>query len=456
MRYKFISSQKIQNQQKIKASYFLSDGVLREEKVKSMPYDFLIDTVDYCSNIGGINKRIYVDKANGIPLVSMTEMLTHNPHKSCKYVSKTIGIHTYKHLFKNQMIVASVVGAIGELAYVNELAVGSVTGNNIIKFLSNKDGYNGFLYAYLCGSYGNQILRKLKGGAVQSYVDPELFKKIPIPRLTNKVRLQTHNLMESASRLRVEANNLLEKSVLLIENEMGLSKMVLNNEKKVSSKLLFSNYNKRFNSSAYLNYGQNTIKSLEGRKITNISGLGFDVTRPGIFKRIKVKQGQGFPYIKGAELVKVNPFSSCEYLSKTKTPFLEELRLRENQILLTCAGTVGETRLITKEFEEKNAVGSQDIIRIDAENSTISQLYLFAYLRTKTAYSYMQSLKYGAVIERVEPFHIESLPVFVTSEEKYQIIVQNIKQYSENLYLAFKKEESAIEIVEKEIEQWEK
>jgi restriction endonuclease S subunit len=458
MRYKFINIQKIQNQQKIKGSYFLSDGVLKEERIKSMPNDFLIDTVDYCSNIGGINKRIYVDETNGIPLVSMTEMLTHNPQKNCKYVSKIIGIHTFKHLFKEQMIVASVVGAIGELAYVNKLSSGSVTGNNIIKFLSNKEGYNGYLYAYLCGSYGNQILKKLKGGAVQSYVDPELFKKIPVPRLSAEIRLRTHNLIESASRLRVEANNLLDKSVELIELEMGSFEGVPKNERMVPSNLIFSNYNKRFNSTSYLNFGQDSIKLLKESKVqtSRISELGFQVTRPGIFKRVKVKQGQGFPYIKGAELAKLNPFSSCEYLSKTKTPFLDELRLKENQILLTCAGTVGETRLITKEFEENNAVGSQDIIRIDAKKSEISQLYLFAYLKTKLAHSYIQSLKYGAVIERVEPFHIESLPVFITNNRTYELIIENIKNYSNNLYLAFCKEKLAIETVEKEIEEWQK
>ncbi|NQU53392.1 MAG: restriction endonuclease subunit S, partial [Bacteroidetes bacterium] len=188
MKYKLIKSRSIYDQQKMKAGYFLSEGALSEEKIKSMPHEILIDTVDYCSNIGGINKRIYVDAKNGIPMVSMTDMVSNNPLKTCKYVSKTIGVSTLKHLFKNQMIVASVVGAIGEISFVNKISEGCITGNNIIKFISNRDKFNGYLYAYLCSKYGNQIIKKLSGGAVQSYVDPELFKVIPVPKLNIQER----------------------------------------------------------------------------------------------------------------------------------------------------------------------------------------------------------------------------------------------------------------------------
>ncbi len=69
----------------------------------------------------------------------------------------------------------------------------------------------------------------------------------------------------------------------------------------------------------------------------------------------------------------------CEYLSKTRTPFLNELKLKEDQILLTCAGTVGDVKLISQEFEERNAIGSQDIIRVESEDIHLPTFYLFAY-----------------------------------------------------------------------------
>ena len=56
----------------------------------------------------------------------------------------------------------------------------------------------------------------------------------------------------------------------------------------------------------------------------DLGKCGVNISRPGIFKRVYVNKG-GLPYIKGSELALCNPFANCVYLSKTKTPFLEEL-----------------------------------------------------------------------------------------------------------------------------------
>jgi restriction endonuclease S subunit len=458
MRVKTVNISSVIKHNKLKSGYFLSDGVIYEELIKTKPYERLIDTVSYCSNIGGINKRIYVEKEYGIPMVSMSDMVNNDPSKTCKYVSKKIGVSTLKHLFKNQMILASVVGAIGELAIVNKNSEGFITGNNLIKFISERDNYNGFLYAFLLSRYGNELIKKLSGGAVQSYIDPELFKEIPIPIFDSPLREKINTLIQEASELRVSADNILKESVSQIESQMKYEASPRPSVGNVKISTINSNYNQRLTSTSYINRGQNFFKLLsENKKIkSDVASLSFSVHRPGIFKRIKVDSFNGLAYIKGSELSKQNPFYSCEYLSKTKTPFLNELSLKENQILFTCAGTVGDIKLITKEFEERKAIGSQDIIRIEKGDSQTSIYYLFCYLNTEIVQDYIQSLKYGAVIERVEPFHVNSIPVFIPENKVYEKIVSDIKLYKDNLYHAFKKEEKAIDLVEKEIESWQK
>ena len=217
-----------------------------------------------------------------------------------------------------------------------------------------------------------------------------------------------------------------------------------------------NNYQNRLNSPTYINQGVASIEILKSKGIEfkSLKQLSFVVTRPGIFKRVKVKGTNGLPYIKGSELNKVNPFNSCEYLSKTKTPFLDELKLYENQILFTCAGTVGEIKLISKEFEECNAIGSQDIIRIDGSNSDISIFYLFAYLKTEIISHYIQSLKYGSVIERVEPFHVDMVPIYVPDENLLNEVADSVLKFKNYLYDAFTNEQKAINLIENEIETW--
>ena len=63
-------------------------------------------------------------------------------------------------------------------------------------------------------------------------------------------------------------------------------------------------------------------------------------------------------------------------------------------------------------------------------------------------------MKYGSEIERIEPFHVESIPVIEPSKEISQQITTLIQQYMDYTYHAFNAEETAINLVEHEIESW--
>lgn len=185
------------------------------------------------------------------------------------------------------------------------------------------------------------------------------------------------------------------------------------------------------------------------RTIANIDGK---VYRPGIFKRNYVSNG--IPYIKGSEIFLTNPFRRCEQLSRTLTPFIDEMSMKEGQILITCAGSVGDIKLITKEYEDKKSIGSQDIIRLESNDELYTKEYLFVYLQQPFVYDYIQSMKYGSVIERIEPFHVESIPVIEPTKELSEEITSIIRNYMDCTYRAFNCEEKAIAMVEQEIEKW--
>jgi restriction endonuclease S subunit len=245
-----------------------------------------------------------------------------------------------------------------------------------------------------------------------------------------------------------EANIILEKEIK-VQFRKESFKIGSNKIKDI-----FSSLQCRLDPPALISDGVETINKLksEGVVFKTLTECNTYIYRPGIFKRSYVKKG--YPYIKGSELFDNNPFLRCQYLSKTKTPFVEQMLLRENQILITCAGSCGQVKLITKEFEDKGAIGSQDIIRVEAKDSLFTTEYLFIYFQLPFVFDYIQSMKYGSVIERIEPFHVESIPVFMPSEEVSQEITDKIHTYKKNMYVAFNKESQAITLVEKEIESW--
>ena len=123
-------------------------------------------------------------------------------------------------------------------------------------------------------------------------------------------------------------------------------------------------------------------------------------------------------------------------------------------LLISCAGACGDVKLITKEYEDKKAIGSPDIIRLTSSDALYTTEYIFAYLQIPAIYDFMQSLKYGSVIERFDKYSVENIPIVEPTEELSKMVTEIINHYADCTYRAFVSEEKAITMVEQEIEKW--
>ena len=135
---------------------------------------------------------------------------------------------------------------------------------------------------------------------------------------------------------------------------------------------------------------------------------------------------------------------------------LDKVWLKEGQIWMTCEGMCGQVKMMTKEYEEKEAICSPDIIRIQSNDSLFTSQYLFAYLQVPFIVEFMQSMKYGSVIERFDAEHASSIPIVEPTSELSSKITSMISSFMDCTYRAFKAEEEAISIIEVEIEKWNK
>lgn len=170
-----------------------------------------------------------------------------------------------------------------------------------------------------------------------------------------------------------------------------------------------SRYNK-FTPSYYLNYGKRTFAVLD--KKGQISGVVGDIIqdlfRPGIFKRIFVRNGEhGSCYITASNMMNENPKKGAKWLSNSLTDDLEYMSLKHRYILVSCAGTIGNVRFIDKSLAE--VIGSQDIIRVVPKENNAG--FVYAYLCTPTVYEYLQSTTYGSVVPRIEPLSVNQIPL---------------------------------------------
>ena len=455
MKYRIVHSQDVFDVMRFDGSYHnadanIYDAVIKKHSSHNLSY--------YCSEIftSGRNKRVYTRPEFGYPFLSNSDVVSSNPFMSCKYSSKKYGFDETAVL-KAGMIVTGRVGAIGQTAFIPaDLEKAKAMGSdNIIRISVKSSEKNGYIYAYLASKMGNLSFWKHATGGVQPFITDAMVASIPIPSFPEDFQNKINDLVLESARLREEAANVLEKAIALLSGFIGDSFMLTDKQHvgKVSLKSITSTLNLRFDPPVYINKGVSNVQKLSCKTIP-LGECNARFWYPGIFKRTYVKDG--LPYIKGSSLFEVNPFIRCDFLSRSRTPGLKELWLKEGQILMSCAGICGQVKLITKEYEDKKAIGSPDIIRIQPMDSLYTKEYLFTYLQLPFVYDYMQSLKYGSVIERFDIDTIKTIPVVTPTKELSEEITEIIKRYSDCTYRAFIAEEKAIRMVEQEIEKWNK
>ena len=437
------------------APVHLSTGNHARRLIANSPYS-IMKVGDASQRIwhAGRWRRVYVSNPDhGITLLGSSAILKENLENE-KLVSLKYTDDLEDKRLKAGWILISCSGTIGNCAFSNAQHAEKLASQDVIRINPNNILRPGLIYAYLASRYGYAMLTQGTFGSVIQHIEPQHVESIPIPRFPESFQKEVDDLIQEAARLREEATTHVEeaKRILLYSCPVTFS----NSHFKIGhvrSKDINTSLQHRLDPPALMNDGVAYINGLkENQDMVDLGSTGAKVFRPGIFKRCYVKEG--YPYIKGSDIFNLNPFTRCNYLSRSRTPFVDEMLLHEGQILITCAGSVGNIKMITKEYEDKGAIGSQDIIRLESDDSLFTKEYLFTYLQLPFVYDYIQSMKYGSVIERVEPFHIASIPVLKPSDELSASVTALVSHYMHKTYHAFTAEEQAISLVEQEIERW--
>ena len=133
------------------------------------------------------------------------------------------------------------------------------------------------------------------------------------------------------------------------------------------------------------------------------NGLAEAYHRPR-FKRIYVEKSD-LPFYQPSQASEIYPKPSS-YISHLTQTDINALRVKKGQVLLTASGTVGNCAYVSNTLN--NLIFSHDIIRIEAGEIAG---YIYAYLKTKTGRTIINTNGYGAVVEHIEPKHLNNVPV---------------------------------------------
>lgn len=148
------------------------------------------------------------------------------------------------------------------------------------------------------------------------------------------------------------------------------------------------------------------------KTICGINGIA-SAFRPNICTRIFVKKDDGVPMFTPAQMVELYPKATKHLSLKTKTD-LSKWYVHEGQILVTCSGTIGNATIVSKTLNRK--LFSQNLIQLNsADKNDVG--YLYAYIKSDIGQQLLKSNLYGAVIQHIDPEHLNNIPIPYASDQ---------------------------------------
>lgn len=164
----------------------------------------------------------------------------------------------------------------------------------------------------------------------------------------------------------------------------------------------------RLEASVYGIEGRQARKDLENCKwplkyLCGAEGLANAYHRPR-FRRIYIEKSN-FPIYQPAQVNEIYPKPS-DYISDLTITDIEALRVHKGQVLLTCSGTIGNCTFVRNTLDGR--IFSHDLIRINPKEYNG---YIYAYLKSKTGFTIINTNNYGAVIDHIEPEHLNNIPI---------------------------------------------
>ncbi|WP_192347900.1 restriction endonuclease subunit S [Algoriphagus sp. Y33] len=443
---------------RLDAPFHLSDGVKTKRLIeKFCPYE-LTTIEDESLNLykGNIHKRVYVSSPEHGYMFYTASDLFKADLETGKYVSKRYSSYLKELELKRNWILITRSGTLGKVLLTSEDHEKKIGTDDLVRvYLKQEKVKTGYLYAFLSSKYGYGLLTQAGYGGVVKHIEPDHVKGINVPVLPITLQDRINTLITESSHLRVEANKLLKEATRDVEQrvlkELGRIKKEPSSSRNI--KELFQ-YEKRLDAPYNWSLGRlinDEIIKIDHKLLSELS----EVFHPILFgkKQIKGTPTKGNPLYKSTSMGKLKPETDF-WLSLKKNDSYRKLQVKEGWVLISRTGTVGNVVRINKSMN--NTFIDDHMIRVKPSSNYHGLVYIF--LKSYYGQKLIEFQKYGSVQEVINSTYIERIPIPATLMDKNFLseLDQKVKTLSDFFDTAYLKETEAIELVENEIESWQK
>ena len=402
-------------------------------------------------------KRIYCEKEDGIAFYLPSQMTDIYPEPT-KWISKLTNVSIDDLKLKNNTLLLTRSGTVGNVTIVSKTLENKVFSDDVIRTSFKNEEDLGYVYAFLKSEYGSNILKTNSYGSVITHIEPEHFKEMLIPDAPYSLKKKIHDLIIQSYSNRDESNKLIDEATKIMIDELELppieelKKEAFSYSKDINS---FSTKLSNINGRLEGNYHLPLVEVIEKYSIKNADLIKLNneaivdkIILAGVFKRNYVQKGHGYPFLGGKEITQLCP-ETDKYLSKIthKKRYDKELKVKENWILVTDRGTIGKTVLVPKQMD--GMAVSQNVLKIVPK---MYSGYLFCFLNSEYGQLLIKRQSYGSVVNMIDDICMGNIKIpMLSNKDKLSEIDNMVLESNKLRYIAYKKEQEAINIMNKEV-----
>lgn len=333
-------------------------------------------------NAGRITRLWVEDDEHGYPFLSSTDILQADLSNT-SHIAKSVARQNSQLLIKDRWTLITRSGTIGRMAYSRADMNGMACTEDVLRVIPDEEKIKpGYIYAYLCTTFGVPIVISGTYGSIITHLEPNHIADLPVPRL-GAVEDQAHELIQRASDLRVEAAKLLKTAGRMVNEQFGFpEKLALSHRvfscSVASSALVLKRLEATFHD-GIAQESDRLISSVPHKD--EFSTLGVSVSETGRLKQVFVDKKYGAPFLTSGEIFRQR-YEPDRFLSNRLLPDESEWATQEGDLLLARSGQVGGIigRGVWADRRFAGGCVSVDVLRLGAQNSRILPGYLYAYL----------------------------------------------------------------------------
>ena len=404
-------------------------------------------------------KRIYVEKST-FPIYQPAQINELYPKPSA-YISALTQTDIDALRVKKGQVLLTCSGTIGNCTYVRNTLDNLIFSHDVIRIEPKE--YSGFVYAFLKSKTGFSIINTNNYGAVVKHIEPEHLNAVPIPNPPPDLKQEIHDLIEESFKLRDESNALLDTAQVLLKEALELPSIETLHEQaeqfdKTADVLNYSVPLSKIIDRLDGSYYVPVVKVIEqhlaktAKEVVKVGDarISQSVILPSHFKRIYVNEGEGTVLIGGKHIDSLDP-ADKKYLAakQYQTKLKNDMLLAENMLIVSAKGTPGKVVIVPSHWQ--GWFISSNLIKIIPISEEVAG-FLYCFLASPYGQTLIKRQIYGAVVDIIEPIHVESIMVPFLRDEKIQREINDtVLEANRKRTEAYNLEQEALRVLDEKV-----